>query len=168
MPLRVYLPLPPPGLFEDAETIHDSVRDGVLDWTSVAGPGLPSFIFVDSLRDADIPILWALEPDGDWYIAQCSYGFRPLTRQFTVSRILVTARRRDGRVADLHELYKTVLHEMGHALGLAGHSPDPGDIMYRSTALSRATALSERDRATLAELYGRPIGSRILGHRKTR
>jgi predicted Zn-dependent protease len=55
---------------------------------------------------------------------------------------------------------------MGHALGLAGHSPDPGDIMYGG-GLSRSTAtdLSERDRETLRLLYSRPVGSRVVGAR---
>jgi predicted Zn-dependent protease len=41
---------------------------------------------------------------------------------------------------------------MGHALGLAGHSPSTADIMYRSTYDSKAEGLSEADRATLRAL----------------
>jgi len=31
MPLKVHLPRPPEGLFEEPDGIFDSVRDGVLD-----------------------------------------------------------------------------------------------------------------------------------------
>ena len=165
MPLRVHLPAPPTGLFGDPQAIFDSVRDGVLDWTDAAGPGIPSFVFVDSAGDADIPIVWAEKPDGDWYIAFCAWDIRPLARRFGVSHILVTGRWGDAHEADLHDVYATVLHEMGHALGIGGHSPDRGDIMYRSASQTATSGLSERDRATLAALYTRPIGSRVAGGR---
>ena len=168
MPLRVHLPAPPAGLFEDPEAVHDSVGDGVLDWAGAAGPKLPSFVFIEEMADADIPIVWAEEPDGDWYIAHCAYDVDLLQRRFGVSRILVTGRWNGGRVADLRDVYETVLHEMGHALGLAGHSTDPRDIMFPSFTHRAIDGLSERDRATLAELYARPIGSRVIGARVSR
>ena len=166
MPLRVFLSRPPDGLFESPDAVFDSVRDGVLDWSDGAGPGLPTFRFVDDPGEADIPIMWAAEPDGDWYAAHCAWD--PIAiqrRKFGVSRILVTGRWRDGHTADLHDLYKVVLHEMGHALGVGGHSPHPDDIMYAGlTPFNHA--LSGRDRATLALLYQRPIGSQIVGARR--
>ena len=89
-------------------------------------------------------------------------------RRFGVSRILITGRWNGGRVADLQDVYETVLHEMGHALGLAGHSPDARDIMFSSFTTRVVDGLSERDRATLAELYARPIGFRVIGARASR
>jgi predicted Zn-dependent protease len=153
MPLRVYLPRPPEGLFENTEAVYDSVRDGVLDWSNVAAPGVPSFTFVDRHGDANIPITWASAPDGDWYIAFCSYQVNTRMKRFGVEQILVTGRWGDGHEADLHEIYEVVLHEMGHALGLMGHSDDPLDIMYPSISGRSDAGLSERDRRTLQELY---------------
>jgi predicted Zn-dependent protease len=158
MPLRVFLTPPPPGLFENSESIFESVRDGVLDWSEVVDRHLPSFVFVDKIGEADIPIVWATEPD-------CVYDIQPFSRRFGVARILVTGRWSHDRVADLFDIYATVLHEMGHALGLGGHSPDPSDIMYPSASRTATEGLSARDRATLRELYSRPIGARILGAR---
>jgi hypothetical protein len=168
MPLRVYLTAPPDAIFENPEAIHDSVRDGVLDWSDVAGPGLPSFVFVDDIGEADIPIVWAEEPDGGWYVAHCVSSVDRLQRRFGVSRILITGRWGEGRIADLHDIYNAVLHEMGHGLGLAGHSPDPGDVMYPSVSGRKGQGLSARDRATLTALYKRPNGSHIVGARKRR
>ena len=164
MPLAVYLPPPPDGLFDDPEGVADVVRDGVLDWTDVAGPGVPSFEFVDDIGDADIPVVWAEEPDGDWYIAFCSYDISIATLRMGVNHILVTGRRGDGEVASMDDIYTTLLHEMGHALGLGGHSDDMRDIMYPS--IGYATELSPADRLTLQKLYKH--GSRRYSGRRAR
>lgn len=159
MPLRVHLPPPPEGLFPDSEAILDSVRDGITDWADAASPGVPSFTFVDGPGEADLRVRWAERPIGNDYVAYCSHQIDLLTRRFGVEHILVTGRWQDGRLADLHDVYRVMLHEVGHGLGLGGHSEDPGDIMY-PVAGGPATGLSARDRATLRALYERPIGSR--------
>ncbi len=168
MPLRVHLPRPPAGMFEDDDAVWESVRDGVTDWTDVVGPGLPHFRFVDAPGDADIPVVWADEPDGDWYVAHCAYDINVMTRRFGVSRILVTARWQDGSLADVNDVYDVMLHEMGHALGLTGHSPHSEDVMFAGVQADREPGLSARDRATLRALYRRPIGSRVAGARSSR
>lgn len=167
MPLRVHLPDPPEGLFENPEAIQDSVRDGVLDWSDAVEPGVPSFEFVDSAGESDIPVTWSASPDGAWFVAQCSYDLDRRKRRFGVSRILVTGRWAGGRVADLHDIHNVVLHEMGHALGMGGHSDVAGDIMYRNLNEAQ-TGLTPRDRATLAALYTRPIGTKVSGARRER
>jgi hypothetical protein len=167
MPLKVYLPRPPEGFFDDADAIHDSVRDGIVDWTDVAAPGVPRFVFVEDKGDADIPIVWTRQADGAWYIAYCAYDASPLARRLSVSHISVTARWEDGRVADVHDVYNAMLHEMGHALGLTGHSPDPDDLMAPQMRQNRS-GLTARDRNTLKALYARPIGARILGAKRER
>lgn len=54
----------------------------------------------------------------------------------------------EGRRA---QFYRMALHELGHAIGIWGHSPDPGDIMF---AHPIAEKLSERDIRTIRKLYG--------------
>jgi predicted Zn-dependent protease len=166
MPLKVHLPVPPDGFFADAAAVHDVVRDGVTDWADVAAPGVPSFVFVASPGEADIQIAWALEPpDPTWYVAHCVFAQTVTSKQFGVDRILVTARRR-GREPSLDMLYTTVLHEMGHALGFAGHSPHADDVMYAHLNPETRSALSERDRATLRALYAKPNGHRVTGPKR--
>jgi predicted Zn-dependent protease len=46
------------------------------------------------------------------------------------------------------------LHEIGHSLGLLGHSPVPEDIMYCAEGLAEAPQnLTERDKKTMKLLY---------------
>ncbi|UCE87129.1 MAG: matrixin family metalloprotease [Deltaproteobacteria bacterium] len=167
MPLQVYLPRPPQGMFDDPEAIFEVVRDGVTDWADLAAPGVPSFEFVDDPGAADIPFRWEERPTGKWFVAHCVYDISPRQRRFGVATVLVTARHYDGSDVSLELLYLTVLHEMGHALGLGGHSPEPSDVMYGALAQQRG-GLSERDRNTLRALYDRPNGSRVVGARRER
>ena len=161
MPLKVHLQAPPAGLVEDPEAVLDAVRDGFTDWTDAAAPGVPSFEFVENAGAADIPVVWEAAPNGEWYIAHCAMDvdFRPA--RFGVSRILVTTEWK-GATWSLSDLYETMLHEVGHALGLL-HSPDRGDIMYAGRGNARG--LSARDRETLRRLYSLPIGHRVAGAR---
>jgi tetratricopeptide (TPR) repeat protein len=49
------------------------------------------------------------------------------------------------------------LHESGHALGLLGHSSQPGDIMFSTVNYSTPlSGLSDRDKKTMLELYSAP------------
>jgi len=50
----------------------------------------------------------------------------------------------------------TALHEFGHAFGLWGHSPDPGDAMAAAPGANPVLQLSPRDLATLNWLYQQP------------
>jgi predicted Zn-dependent protease len=51
------------------------------------------------------------------------------------------------------EIRLTCLHEVGHSLGLIGHSSSNRDIIFFSTAPTQQSTLSERDRRTIAQLY---------------
>jgi len=163
MPLRVHLPPPPVGLYDDADEVYDYVRDGVLDWTDVVEPGVPSFEFVDDVAGADIPFQWDIESTLESQIAYCQSYVQPKTYRFSVESCLVTGRWL-GTVASLDQIHAMVLHEMGHALGILGHSPEPQDIMF-AIVDAEQDGLSDRDRATLKKLYERPIGSRVAGAR---
>ncbi len=52
------------------------------------------------------------------------------------------------------EMRTVCLHEFGHALGLWGHSPHPGDICYPTATAQHPT---QRDINTLRKLYNTPI-----------
>jgi predicted Zn-dependent protease len=68
-------------------------------------------------------------------------------------------------VADQHGLLppdqveRNVLHEMGHALGMKGHSPIPADLMYEVARDRRVSRLSTEDANSFRALYAIPNGT---------
>jgi len=178
MPLKVYLPPPPHGWFSDSDAVVEATHRAVTNWTDVAGPGVPRFAFVDTPGAADIPIQWA-DVSPSWSVAHCFPHIDFRQRRFIVQNVLITAWYRDGSQVPPEQLGYILMHEMGHALGLWGHSPNPGDIMYPemqrtglgSTAESwvpppKGQELTDRDRETLRKLYAKPNGTMLAGTRR--
>lgn len=52
------------------------------------------------------------------------------------------------------QLNKTTLHEIGHAIGILGHSDNINDIMYPTTASPRLSTVSKKDIETVRKIYG--------------
>ncbi|MBI4538777.1 MAG: hypothetical protein HY704_04615 [Gemmatimonadetes bacterium] len=63
--------------------------------------------------------------------------------------LVVTISSRPG--TDAVRLRRLVTHEMGHALGILSHSPNPRDLMW--SGLIPGDTLTRADRATLRALY---------------
>jgi tetratricopeptide (TPR) repeat protein len=65
-----------------------------------------------------------------------------------------------ARVAQVKRL---LLHELGHAIGIWGHSPDPGDVMFTHPI---ANELSKRDSLTAMRLYDLTPGGPSMWQRR--
>ncbi|HEY9793792.1 MAG TPA: matrixin family metalloprotease [Candidatus Obscuribacterales bacterium] len=59
----------------------------------------------------------------------------------------------DGRPLSDKELAETCLHEIGHGLGIEGHSSNPYDIMYYAVSSKQTGHLTPRDANTICHLY---------------
>jgi predicted Zn-dependent protease len=68
-------------------------------------------------------------------------------------------------VADDHgllppdQVQRNVLHEIGHALGMRGHSPIPADLMFEVARDRRVGRLSQQDVNSFRALYRQPNGT---------
>lgn len=60
------------------------------------------------------------------------------------------------------QLRGTLRHELGHALGLWGHSPNPDDALYGGQ-IADPPEISQSDLNTLGQLYGQPTRLGCLG-----
>jgi hypothetical protein len=58
-----------------------------------------------------------------------------------------------GKPCSDDAIKETCLHELGHALGLNGHSPNASDIMHFVQSFRQLPALTRRDKNTIARLY---------------
>ena len=121
------------------------VLDGLQQWQGNSGGAL-SFSRVDS--NANISIRWVYQisgtanATGETEIALMENRFLP------PSIALATAV--GGQPISNAEMRATAIHELGHAIGLFGHSPNSQDVMFASSA---AVRLSSNDIATLLDLY---------------
>lgn len=149
MPLKLYIH--PPGNISNWSGKHkQSVYTAMRTWTQASG-GRVSFQEVHDAKQADIRVVW--KP----YLGQNRIGVSPL--KYTDDKILqadvvLTTYLPNGRtpLGDA-QILNTAIHELGHALGLQGHSPHTSDIMYFSTNPTQTTRLSERDKKTFSMLY---------------
>lgn len=133
-------------------------RNAFVTWYQASGKKL-SFDFVNSIEEADINIEWT---DGSLKVGDEKYertkaGLTTTRRVGDViqkARIQIRTVRAFSREPEPDDRIKeTCLHEIGHALGLHGHSMSTSDIMYFGNTARQLPALTRRDKATLARLY---------------
>ncbi len=153
MPIRVHIAPMPIGV-EGVETYLESFRYAMREWEAAAD-GRIQFQEGAATDKADIRVRW--QRGGLAQITDTALGKTGLTRlsetDFEVDMVL--ALREIGSAALLSpEKMRTVcLHELGHAIGLWGHSPDSADVLFFAATAQRPT---DRDKATLHKVYATP------------
>lgn len=103
-----------------------------------ASTGFIRFNYTNSSKDADILVTIAPLPKDSCTGQVCKYvvGFTtPEFKKDILSKMTITLYAKDpyGNFFSDKELYNTILHEIGHALGVMGHSYSSEDLMYMST-----------------------------------
>lgn len=149
MPLKVYIAsgLGVPGW--NAQ-MKQAMVQAMRSWQN-ANPGKLSFSQTYNENNADIIVRWQKNFSDN--ILGVS-PFQSVGDTIVRSDINLAVYYPDSNVPIPYgELVTIATHEMGHAIGLKGHSPFPGDIMYFSTNHDADQGLSQRDINTIGMLY---------------
>ncbi len=109
------------------------MRNAFAEWTRLT-KGHIVFKYVTSPNVADIKVLFVKKIDQTLAKSDRPIGLavtssnRSKTRLFKAT-IYIADLTQEGKVLNRDEVYTTMLHEIGHALGL-NHSNDPESVMY--------------------------------------
>ncbi|MBR1425297.1 matrixin family metalloprotease [bacterium] len=158
MPLKVFIA--PMNFYskqgEDAKYRH-YVLQALDEWHKVSN-GKVSFVVVDNLLSSNVNIEWKrVQREA---LGHCIFQYDNSNRLFSAE---VTIGLTEGIVhadyMDEEEVYHTILHEIGHAIGL-GHSPFKSDIMY-TPHQKGILHVGNGDRLSINWLYTFPQGKTI-------
>jgi hypothetical protein len=158
MPIAVYIK---PFQWYEADKrqqafVYDGmVRDAFMTWAQVS-EGAVRFAFVPTLNQSQMDVSW--RPVDRKSLGHCEYSWDKLGIIYSANiSIGISNGMIHHKYNDPKEVQHTILHEVGHALGLVGHSPFENDMMYVPHQYG-ITQLSQRDVATLRWLYRLPVG----------
>lgn len=158
-PLPVYIA--PCSWYSMSEADRYSYNNMVIEALGVwerASQGRVSFVIVNSLYDSQMNVEWRRVDRKS--LGYCSFNYDGQSRLYTAD---VSIGISDGiihrKYMDENEVYHTILHEIGHALGL-GHSPNESDIMYTPHQYGQIN-LSNRDINSIRWLYSLPYGASV-------
>jgi tetratricopeptide (TPR) repeat protein len=137
--------------------------DSLNEWTK-ASENKFCWKRVSNEQDADLVCSWVSrredllgnERGAEQGLTRVKYSTDPHSdgRTLYVSIKICTMNITDGTPLDDKILYATCLHEVGHAIGMGGHSPCNRDIMtFVGDTENPHTQLTERDIATINHLY---------------
>lgn len=156
-PVKVYI---------EPKKQKETCKQAFLQWENKTKK-LVSFVFVPTIDDAQIILTFKdkLETSGtkESYIAGAS---KPYYQGKNIAKseikILTVDPSTGGDIEDSFVFFAT-LHEIGHSLGMKGHSPNEKDVMYAKASSAKAE-LSQRDVNTISLFY--KIDKTTLASRK--
>ncbi len=141
----------------DSYTYKQMAMDAFKEWEKLTG-GKVSFRFVDSIKGSHINLDWKRVDRNA--LGHCHFHYDNQGRFFSAEiQIGISDGLLHANYQDKNEVYHTILHEAGHALGL-DHSPYQKDMMYvpHQYGVIKPT---QRDINTLKWLYKFPCGRRL-------
>ncbi len=162
IPLKIFF-VPASSVPHYRKEFKSTLEDAFNEWTAATG-GRLSWIEVPTADKADIVCVWKDNPgaavseggrmtpeggqtsDGTWLFEHATVTLFALSKDpFSPNEEL--------KPMSEEEAQWTCKHEVGHALGMYGHSSNSDDIMFYSLSLKPVTQLSQRDKNTIMRVY---------------
>lgn len=141
----------------DGYKYQSLVRRALEQWEKISG-GKVKFKIVQTLNESQVNLDWKRVDRKA--LGHCYFHFDNNGRLYSAE---VQIGLSDGvlhrQYQDENEVYHTILHEIGHSLGL-GHSTYESDIMYTPHKYG-VVNLSQRDATSLQWLYKLPYGMTV-------
>jgi predicted Zn-dependent protease len=148
-PIRVYIEPLPAGRLIKPEVWQTAIAQSVKDWQPYLSIG-----FVNNLSEADIQIS-AKSPHqksgARVRSAETRYELYVSEQQTLSHRVTINIR----PTQTPQYVTSAARHEIGHALGLWGHSRNPADVMYFAQ-VRQPPEISAQDINTLKRVYRQP------------
>lgn len=156
MPLVVYIsPMKFYAMQGEDYKYRSMVMKAMSMWEQASG-GKVRLLLTDTLLESNVNVEWRRVDRKA--LGHCKFNYDARNRLFSAE---VSIGLSDGLIHQQYmsedEVFHTILHEIGHALGL-GHSPYKEDIMYTPHQYGIVN-LSKRDATTLQWLYRLPQGA---------
>lgn len=146
MPIRVYI--------EDGP-FKEIVKSAFQTWEN-GSKGILSFSYTTNKEKAQIEVTFKTKLENGTtkksYISGLTKPYNKENNLIKSEITLLSMNPNSQQQLSKENVYATALHEIGHAVGIKGHSQNPSDIMYASGASFKKT-LSLRDYNTVKKLY---------------
>lgn len=160
MPLKVYI-APAVGL-TGYRPAFGKALSGAFDRWKAASDNQFSFSFVQAATDADIDCKFTDDITKVHSLAEHGDTVSEITPRgilhASITILTVEDPNDQDKLTD-NLMYGICLHELGHALGVRGHSLNPSDVMFFCVPTGdRQFDLSARDIATVHHIYNTDIG----------
>ncbi len=155
LPVRVYfandVTVTPQG--GSPTRVNDLILTGFGRWPAATG-GIVGFTLVTDPSQAQITVSVVTIPDPMGLAETGKTSVTPGAGNVLQAAAMQIYVWPDITVPELTQgLLATSAHEFGHALGIGGHSPDAGDVMYVSHDPNADVLLSARDINTVKTIY---------------
>lgn len=159
MPIKVYVPDEKVGNgFSQLD--REAIKNSLDEWCALV-PGRLSYKFIDDADKADI-VFSQTQKSADLGLSQAVMAHTvpicegpPKWRVGIISKVKIDVVRSEPPITDASDSRMTrrnavFLHEIGHALGLDGHSCNGNDMMFFQNVVFKMT---DRDRNTFKKIY---------------
>jgi tetratricopeptide (TPR) repeat protein len=155
MPIKVFIE-DGRDIFGYQDLFSELVQKSLWQWAQASNRAL-FWRIVPNRSQADIAFHWT--SDRSDFPHGAEQGIAKLTwkghciQHVNVTICTVPVGLNETKPLSANEMEQTCLHEIGHALGLTGHSSNNNDVMFFCVRPYPVTQLTERDKNAIARLY---------------